>query len=77
MSGTLLKEKVLHLLPHSTQILKNRCWLVNSGWLHRFVQWHSIRVVSLKGETLSVDTSEVDTFCVWVAGHSTDRELFS
>ena len=63
VSGPLIQEKSLQLFPSLYPDKAEGSFKASSGWLHKFCVRHGIRELSLQGESLSADTSAVDTFC--------------
>ena len=62
VSGPLLKEKALQLFPSIYPESSAQSFVASSGWLSNFISRHGIRGISLQGESLSADTSAVDSF---------------
>ena len=62
VSGPLLKEKALQLFPSNYPESSAQSFVASTGWLSNFIFRHGIRGISLQGESLSADTSAVDSF---------------
>ena len=61
VSGSLL-EKALQLFPSIYPESSAQSFVASSGWLSNFISRHGIRGISLQEESLSADTSAVDSF---------------
>ena len=61
VSGPLLKEKALQLFPEVHPDSSPDLFKASAGWLQKFCCRHGIRGISLQGESLSADTSCIDT----------------
>ena len=61
VSGPLLKEKALQLFYSIYPESSYQSFVVSSGWLTNFISQHGIKGISLQGESMSADTSQIDS----------------